>query len=165
MEIALFRPEIPPNTGNIARLSVCTGSRLHIIGQPSFSLAESRVRRAGIDYWNEVDLTLHSGWESFRLETKRQKKQERTIVLFTRFADNCYADHRFKTDDILVFGRETSGLPAEIIEEIAGKYPARILRLPVQQRCRSLNLANAVAIVLYEGLRQLDFPEMNKGYR
>jgi len=156
MEIALYRPEIPPNTGNIARLSWCTGSALHIVGRPSFSLDEASVRRAGIDYWDQVDVRTHADWDAF-VESLGEKGLAR-VALFTRFASRLYTRHEYASNDILVFGRETSGLPESIVEAVGRRYPERILRLPVFEKCRSLNLANAVAVAVYEGLRQLDFP-------
>lgn len=166
MEIALYRPEIPPNTGNIARLSVCTGSRLHIIGKPSFSMDEAAVRRAGLDYWNEVDLHLHEEWEAF-LEYAGRRSSEtggRRIVLISKFGDKSFTEHSFAGDEILVFGRESSGLPDHIVRSIQSVDPDRILRIPVRDLCRSLNLSNSVAIVLYEALRQLDFPHLKTSY-
>ena len=161
MEIALYRPEIPPNTGNIARLSVCTGSRLHIIGKPSFSMDEAAVRRAGLDYWNEVDLHLHGEWEPFLEYVTGEPEKGGTgrILLISKFGERSFSEHRFTGDEILVFGRESSGLPDHIVTKIQMEDPDRILRIPVRGLCRSLNLSNSVAIVLYEALRQLEFPD------
>ena len=160
MEIALYKPEIPPNTGNISRLSVCTGSRMHIIDKPSFSMDEKSVKRAGLDYWSELDLHLHKNWEEF-YETRR----DRRIMLITKFGKTPYTAHKFQPEDIIVFGRETSGLPDSIVEQIAAEHPERIVRIPVSRICRSLNLSNAVAIVLYEGLRQLEYPGLQESYQ
>ena len=157
MEIALYKPEIPPNTGNISRLSVCTGSRLHIIGKPSFSMDEASVRRAGLDYWDRLDLHLHEDWDEFLKCVSRGRCESRTILLLSKYGNRPYVAHRYERDDILVFGRETSGLPDFILKSIGATHPERILRIPVVDDCRSLNLSNAVAVVLYEALRQQDF--------
>ena len=148
MEISLYEPEIPPNTGNIARLCVCTSSNLHIVGKANFSLSDKAIKRAGLDYWDKLNLKQHKDWTSF-LKTIEDKN----LWLFSRFAKKSYTDVRFKKDDVLLFGSESKGLPKEIREE----YQEKTLRIPVSQACRSLNLSNSVAIVLYEALRQLNF--------
>lgn len=148
MEIALFEPEIPPNTGNIARLCVNADVPLCIIGKPAFDMSEKAVRRAGLDYWQDLDLHLYSDYDSFLAE-KQQKAQR--IFLISKFGKTAYWDNRFQADDVLVFGKETSGLP----EEIREAHPKeRILSIPMAAKSRSINLSNAVAIVLYEALRQ-----------
>ncbi|MDH5655317.1 MAG: tRNA (cytidine(34)-2'-O)-methyltransferase [Spirochaetia bacterium] len=161
MNICLYKPEIPQNTGNIGRLSVCTGSRLHIIGEPSFSLSESAVKRAGLDYWPRLDLTLHSEWKAFR---EHFSNSESRILLITKFAKHSYADFNYRMDDCVVFGQETSGLPDEIVNEIQTCCPENILRIPVVEDCRSLNLGNAVGIVLFEALRQNQFTGLKQSY-
>ncbi|MCB1326382.1 MAG: tRNA (cytidine(34)-2'-O)-methyltransferase [Spirochaetales bacterium] len=153
MEIALVQPEIPPNTGNIARLCVCTGSGLAIIGKPSFSMNEAAVRRAGLDYWHLLKLEQFADWTSFV-----GARKGRRLFALTRFASRPYCEERFRTDDVLVFGSESAGLPAEITRGLAEHSPESLLRIPVGPDCRSLNLANAAAIVLYEALRQTGFP-------
>ncbi|TGL57088.1 tRNA (cytidine(34)-2'-O)-methyltransferase [Leptospira ognonensis] len=148
MEIALFEPEIPPNTGNIARLCVNADVPLCIIGKPAFDLSEKAVRRAGLDYWQDLDLHLFSDYETFLAE--KQKRSQR-IFLVSKFGETTYWDNRFQADDVLVFGKETSGLP----EIIRASHPKeRILSIPMGAKSRSINLSNAVAIVLYEALRQ-----------
>ncbi|MCR9143582.1 MAG: tRNA (cytidine(34)-2'-O)-methyltransferase [bacterium] len=170
MDIVLYEPEIPQNTGNIGRLCVCSGSRLHIVGKPGFSLDESAVKRAGLDYWHRLDLTLHKDWESFLdfadASIARQtggvddqaKRDSAVVLLYTRFAKHLYSAHPYAKGDFLVFGRETSGLPEEIRESIAKRKAEHLLRIPVSEECRSLNLSNTVALVLYEALRQQGFP-------
>ncbi len=159
MEIVLYRPEIPPNTGNVARLSICTASPMHIVGEPAFSLDEAAVRRAGIDYWHRVNLTLHADWPEF---TRRvADRGSPPVLFFTRFARDTYSDYRFTGHELLVFGRETSGLPPEVLAFADSAPHHRVLRIPVAPDCRSLNLANAVSVVLYEGLRQLGFPNLS----
>ncbi len=163
-EIALFKPEIPPNTGNIGRLTFCTHSRFHIIDKPSFSLDESAVKRAGLDYWNQVDLHLHQDWTGFRQYVKSrslEKGKPQNILAFSRFARRSYTDYEYTGNEILLFGSETTGLPDDIIEELNRDYPDCALRIPVFEECRSLNLANSVAIVLFESLRQRGFPGLN----
>lgn len=165
MEIALFEPEIPPNTGNIIRLSVCTGSTLHIVGKPSFSLEDAMLRRAGLDYWQLSRLTTHNSLEAFLAflqERDGQTREEvrKRFVLTTRFATNSYAQFEYQSDQILLFGKETSGLP-DSVREIFSDHQNQWLRIPVHGDCRSLNLANSVSVILYEALRQQGFPGLN----
>ncbi|MEQ8350077.1 MAG: tRNA (cytidine(34)-2'-O)-methyltransferase [Leptospiraceae bacterium] len=165
MEIALFEPEIPPNTGNIIRLSVCTGSTLHIVGKPSFSLEDSMLRRAGLDYWNLSRLTSHESLEHFldflqQRDSQSRDQVRRRFVLTTRFAKSSFTDFAYEPDQILLFGKETSGLPDSVRAEFS-EFQDHWLRIPVHAECRSLNLANSVAIVLYEALRQQGFPGLN----
>lgn len=147
MEIALFRPEIPPNTGNIGRLCVNAGASLCIIGQPSFDLSEKAARRAGLDYWQHLDLHRYEDWNDF-LNHKKGKR----IFLISKFGKTVYASVRFEKDDILVFGRETSGLPEEIMKS---NHVTDTLMIPMPADSRSINLSNAVAIVLFESMRQI----------
>jgi tRNA (cytidine/uridine-2'-O-)-methyltransferase len=169
MDIVLFEPEIPQNTGNIGRLCVCSGSRLHIVGQPAFSLEESAVRRAGLDYWHRLDLSLHADWSGF-LEYADERAQDTgadlaSVLLYTRFARRLYCDHTYGSGDFLVFGRETSGLPDYVRESILRRqWEDHLLRIPVGAECRSLNLSNTVALVLYEALRQQGFPGLLAAY-
>jgi tRNA (cytidine/uridine-2'-O-)-methyltransferase len=148
VEVALFEPEIPPNTGNIARLCVNADVPLSIIGKPAFDLSEKAVRRAGLDYWQDLDLQMYAGFPEFQ-EAKRQANQR--IFLISKFGEKTYWDAQFQRGDVLVFGRETSGLPENIR---AAHPPDQILSIPMGPKSRSINLANAVAIVLYEALRQ-----------
>ena len=159
MEIALYQPEIPPNTGNIGRLCYCTETPLHIIGKPAFSLDESAVRRAGLDYWDKLSLRQHSNWQAFRefVDASTNNSSSSRILLFSRFAQRIYTEHVFANSDMLVFGTESQGLPKNIIEDIQKEAPLHILRIPVSKACRSLNLSNAVAVVLFEALRQQNF--------
>lgn len=153
MEVALFEPEIPPNTGNIARLCVNASVPLSIIGKPAFDLSEKAVRRAGLDYWQDLDLRLFADFEAFRAEKSLSKQR---ILLISKFGEKAYWDHEFEADDVLVFGRETRGLP----EEIRNSYPQnQILSIPMGANSRSINLSNAVAIVLYEALRQKKYKQ------
>jgi tRNA (cytidine/uridine-2'-O-)-methyltransferase len=147
MQIALFEPEIPPNTGNIGRLCVNGGVPLQIIGKPAFDLSEKAVRRAGLDYWDQLRLTLHPDWDSFLAKNSGSR-----IFLVTKFGPVSYTSVRYLESDILVFGRETRGLPPEILSS----WPeTQKIFIPMQPESRSINLSNAVAIVLFEGLRQI----------
>lgn len=146
MEIALYKPEIPPNTGNIGRLCVNSGVPLSIIGEPGFDLSEKAARRAGLDYWQYLRLNRYPDWDQF-LEEKKDSR----IFLISKFGKTNYATVSFETRDVFVFGQETRGLP----QEIRNSWPAeRILSIPMEPISRSINLSNAVAIVLFEALRQ-----------
>lgn len=148
MEVALFRPEIPPNTGNIARLCVNAGVPMSIVGEPSFDLSEKAVRRAGLDYWKDLELYRYSSWEEFRDQKHDEGKR---IFLVSKFGKKVYWDVSFTSQDVFLFGRETSGLP----EEIHKGHPSdQIISIPMAEASRSINLSNAVAIILYEALRQ-----------
>ncbi len=150
MHIALFEPEIPPNTGNIARLCAAANTTLHIIGVTGFRLDDKSVKRAGLDYWDSVRVCRHIDLNGLyhALDGSR-------FLYFSTKAKRLYTDWEYKTDDCLVFGPETRGLPAAILEENSD----RCLRIPIlNPEVRSLNLANSVAIVLFEALRQLDLP-------
>jgi tRNA (cytidine/uridine-2'-O-)-methyltransferase len=148
LHVALVEPEIPPNTGNVARLCAATRTPLHIVGVTGFRLDERAVRRAGLDYWPEVELHRHRD-----IEALREALPGSRFVYLTTKAAVSYTDWIFKDGDCLVFGRETRGLP----EEILRANPERCITIPMPNpKVRSLNLATAVAIVLYEALRQTD---------
>ncbi len=168
MEIALYKPEIPPNTGNIGRLCWCTGSRLHIVDRPAFSLNEAAVRRAGLDYWEKLDLSLHASWEAFRDATLARRDGENgaapRVFFFTRFATKLYCDVEYRPSDIFLFGSESKGLPDAVKAEARERWPERLLRIPVSDRCRSLNLGNTATLILYEALRQQGFPGLTTEY-
>lgn len=146
LHIALIEPKIPPNTGNIARLCVGTDTPLHLIEPLGFSLDDRAVKRAGLDYWDKVDLWLHPNWFRFRDAISRDR-----CLYFSANAEQDFREARFAPNSVLVFGNETDGLPEKILE----KHPERCYRIPMPGEMRSLNLANAVSVVLYEGLRQL----------
>ena len=146
LHVALIQPRIPPNTGNIARLCAATDTPLHLIGPLGFSLDEREVRRAGLDYWDKVDLWVHPDWYTFRDAISRER-----CLYFSANAERDYRGAPFRDGRVLVFGSETDGMPPRILE----KYPERCFRIPMPGEVRSLNLANAVSVVLYEGLRQL----------
>ena len=146
LHVALIQPQIPPNTGNIARLCAATDTPLHLIGPLGFSIDAREVKRAGLDYWDKVDLWSHPDWFAFRDAMSRDR-----CLYFSANAENDYRGAPFRDRAVLVFGNETEGMPTRILE----KHPHRCFRIPMPGDVRSLNLANAVSIVLYEGLRQL----------
>ena len=146
LHVALVEPEIPPNTGNIARLCAATGTALHLIEPLGFSLDDRDLRRAGIDYWDAVDLWVHPGWRQFRDVMARER-----CLYFSAHGTRPYWDAPFRDRCCLVFGNEASGLP----ERIRAKYPDRVFRIPMLPAVRSLNLATAVGIVLYEAVRRI----------
>lgn len=143
--VVLIEPEIPPNTGNIGRLCLATGSSLHLIKPLGFSTDDRELKRAGLDYWKEVDVRL---WDSFDALRQTRGPEERWFFLTTK-SDRAYYDVRFRPGDFLVFGRETKGLP----EVLLAAHAEQLLTIPMRGT-RSLNLATAVAIVLFEAMRQ-----------
>jgi tRNA (cytidine/uridine-2'-O-)-methyltransferase len=148
--IVLVRPEIPQNTGSIARLAAATQSRLHLVGPLGFSLADRYLKRAGLDYWPLVDLCVYRHWDEFAA-AQRETIAARRFKYFSARAESSYVQAEFRRDDFLVFGSETKGLGREFLE----LRRERAYRIPIFERgVRSLNLANAVSIIVYEGLRQ-----------
>jgi tRNA (cytidine/uridine-2'-O-)-methyltransferase len=143
--VVLIEPEIPPNTGNIGRLCLATGSTLHLVKPLGFSIDDRTLLRAGLDYWKEVDVRL---WDSFEDLQRAQPPDVRLFFLTTK-SDRAYYDVGFQPGDFLVFGRETKGLP----EALLAAHGEQLLTIPMQGT-RSLNLATAVAIVLFEAIRQ-----------
>lgn len=150
--VVLVEPEIPPNTGNIGRLCLATGSTLHLVKPLGFAIDDRTLKRAGLDYWKEVDVRL---WDSFEELLKAREQKARRFLLTTK-SDRAYYDVRFRPGDFLVFGRETKGLP----EATLAAHREWLLTIPMQGT-RSLNLATAVAIVLFEAVRQQRGP---RGY-
>jgi tRNA (cytidine/uridine-2'-O-)-methyltransferase len=148
VHVVLVAPEIPQNTGSIGRLCVATGSALHLVDPLGFVVDDKHVRRAGLDYWEHVVLFRHASWDAFRAAAP----PGRLLLFAARPAGRSYSTIRFREDDVLVFGGESRGLPAAIRDAHADAIHTIPIRSP---HVRSLNLANAVAIVLYEGLRQL----------
>lgn len=145
--IVLVEPEIPPNTGNIARLCAATRTRLHLVGPLGFSIDEHAVRRAGLDYWHLVDLRTHENLEAAEADLGPACQK----WLLSGRAEQSYLDVHLKPGDAFVFGRESCGLPLPLLEQ----HPERVIGIPMLGDVRSLNLANAVAIVLYEALRRV----------
>ena len=148
LHVALIQPQIPPNTGNIARLCAATDSALHLIEPLGFSIDAADLRRAGLDYWDAVDLWVHPDWFTFRDAMQRGR-----CLYFSARAEHLLWDAPFAANSCLVFGNETEGMPDRILE----KHPERCFRIPMSGAVRSLNLATAVGIVLYEGLRRTGF--------
>jgi len=149
INIVLFEPEIPPNTGNIIRLAANTGSQLHLVEPLGFELDDKKLRRAGLDYHEFAGVRIHQNWEAF-IETN---KGGRIFGISTKGATN-YAQVSYQPGDYLVFGPETRGLPDDIRGKIGSE---QILRIPMLPNSRSLNLSNATAVVVYEAWRQLKF--------
>lgn len=148
--VALYEPEIPHNTGAVARLCAATGAPLHLIGRLGFSFRHPDARRAGMDYWQQVALQRHVSYAEFREQTG-----ERPIWMLSTRGERRYWDVQFAADDVLLFGSESRGLPADLLAADS----SRVLRIPMQGQARSLNLATAVAVVLYEALRQISRAE------
>lgn len=151
MHVVLFEPQIPPNTGNIARTCAATGTVLHLVRPLGFDIDEAAVRRAGLDYWPLVDVRLH---DDLRDVIRDAESAGSAIYFYTKFAQKWYSEVRHCLTDYLVFGKETTGLP----EFVHREYADRLLRFPMGGGVRSLNLSNTVAVAVYEGLRQLGFP-------
>ena len=153
MNIVLLEPEIPANTGNIGRNCVATGSRLHLIKPLGFRLEEKELRRAGLDYWKDLDVSVYENFEDFM-----QRNPSAKLFMATTKAKKNYAEVRYPDSAYLMFGKESAGLP----EELLVQYQECAVRIPMKEEIRSLNLSNSVAIVLYEALRQQDFVHMQR---
>ena len=153
LHVALVEPEIPPNTGNIARSCAATETVLHLIKPLGFSIDNKMLKRAGLDYWPYVDLRVHESLDGFLAEMKGK-----SLYFATTKGEKFYTEVFYKDEDVLVFGKETKGLPLELINE----NRERTIRIPMGKdtKSRSFNLSNAVNIVLFEALRQLGFPAM-----
>ena len=147
-DIALYQPEIPPNTGNIIRLCANTSSTLHIIKPMAFTFETKALRRAGLDYHDLTHVVLHDSWEAFQEAT-----QSRRMIGYSTKAQTLFTEFCYQPDDILLFGPETRGLPQTLLTD----ERINLVRIPMHQTSRSINLSNAVAIGLYEGLRQRNF--------
>ena len=151
LNIVLVEPEIPANTGNIARTCAATGARLHLIRPLGFDISDKAVKRAGLDYWDLVDLTVYEDLDDFFTRTGAEE-----IWLLTTKAPRVYAEAQFRDGCWLFFGKETKGLP----ETLLRRFPDRCLRIPMRAEARSLNLGNSAALVAYEALRQQGFPHL-----
>ncbi|MFB0989111.1 MAG: tRNA (uridine(34)/cytosine(34)/5-carboxymethylaminomethyluridine(34)-2'-O)-methyltransferase TrmL [Gammaproteobacteria bacterium] len=155
INIVLFEPEIPPNTGNIIRLSANTGSHLHLIKPLGFDLDDKKMRRAGLDYHEFAGISQYEGWQDFM---RLQGQGNNRLLGISTKASMHYSEYRFEEGDFLIFGPETRGLPDKIREQLD---PANLLRIPMLPDSRSLNLSNAAAVVVYEAWRQLGFAAGN----
>lgn len=153
LHIVFVEPEIPGNTGNIARTCAATGAHLHLVKPLGFDIDEKAVRRAGLDYWPYVNLSVYESLDEFL-----EKNANRRMFLATTKGSQRYTDVEYRDDDMILFGRETAGLPCDFITQNS----SMAIRIPMSKetRLRSLNLANSANIVLFEALRQLDFPEL-----
>lgn len=151
LNVVLFEPEIPANTGNIGRTCVATGTRLHLIEPLGFSLSEKAIRRAGMDYWKDLDVTRYVNYQDFL-----EKNPGAKIYMATTKGRLVYTEASYEPDSYLMFGKESGGIP----EEILIQHPQECIRIPMLGETRSLNLSNSVAIVLYEALRQNGFSHM-----
>ncbi|MBQ3105225.1 MAG: tRNA (cytidine(34)-2'-O)-methyltransferase [Lachnospiraceae bacterium] len=148
MNIVLHQPEIPANTGNIGRTCVATGSVLHLIEPLGFRLTEKEIRRSGMDYWKQLDVRRYVNFDEFMEENPGSR-----LWLATTKAEQVYTEVSYRPGDYIMFGKESAGIPEEILAE----HEAACIRIPMREGIRSLNLSNAVAIVLYEALRQTGF--------
>ena len=153
LHIVFVEPEIPPNTGNIARTCAATNTKLHLVKPLGFDISEKAVKRAGLDYWPYVDLEIHESLDDFMEKYKDKRK-----FLATTKGGRIYTDFEYMDDDMFLFGRETKGLPLDFI----AKIEEMAIRIPMSEntRLRSFNLSNSANIILFEALRQLGFPEL-----
>ena len=151
LNIVLYEPEIPANTGNIGRTCVATGTKLHLIEPLGFVLNDKTVKRAGMDYWKDLDVTRYDDWNDFC-----QRNPGAKIYYATTKGQHVYTEVNYEEDCYIMFGKESAGIPEEILVE----HPNECVRIPMMGETRSLNLSNSVAIVLYEALRQNNFEQM-----
>lgn len=151
MNIVLLEPEIPANTGNIGRTCVATGTKLHLIEPMGFKINEKEVRRAGLDYWDDLEVVVYDSYQDFIHKNPNIK-----IYMATTKAPNIYTEVDYEPDCFIMFGKESAGIPEEILVD----HQDSSIRIPMNPSIRSLNLANSVAIVLYEALRQNNFADM-----
>ena len=153
MNIILHQPEIPANTGNIGRTCVATGTSLHLIEPLGFRLTEKEIKRAGMDYWEKLDVTRYMNFQEFQ-----ELHPDVRIFMATTKAKRSYTEVSFGPDDYIMFGKESAGIPEEILVD----YEETCIRIPMLPEIRSLNLSNSVAIVLYEALRQHNFTHLKR---
>lgn len=151
LNIVLHQPEIPANTGNIGRTCVATGTRLHLIEPLGFRLNEKSIKRAGMDYWDDLEVIRYTNYEEFL-----EKNPDAKIYYATTKAKHTYTEVNYEPDCYIMFGKESGGIPEEILVE----HPEECIRIPMLDSIRSLNLSNSVAICLYEALRQNNFDHM-----
>jgi tRNA (cytidine/uridine-2'-O-)-methyltransferase len=152
--VVLHQPEIPPNTGNVARSCVAIGAKLWLIRPLGFEITEKRLRRAGLDYWQHLELEIVENWEELAAKLAEPLSRRRAWF-FTKTAARPYTDAAFQRGDLLIFGCETRGLPAELL----ANYAEQTLRIPIRPQVRSLNLSSAAAVAMYEGVRQVESGE------
>lgn len=157
INIVMVEPEIPQNTGNIARTCAATGAKLHLVHPLGFDISEKAVKRAGLDYWDKLEIEEHRSFEEF---LNKYKPEENNMFFVTTKGQTCYSDAKYEGLDevFLLFGKETKGLPEDILK----KYIDKTIRIPMLPNLRSLNLSNSVAIVVYEVLRQDNFDKLEE---
>ena len=157
LNVVLVEPDIPQNTGNIARTCAATGGKLHLVHPLAFSISDKYVKRAGLDYWDKLEIEEHNSFEDF---LKKYPPEENNMFFLTTKGQKCYTDVNYSNMDeiFLLFGKETKGLP----ESILLKYIDKAIRIPMRETLRSLNLSNSVAIVVYEVLRQKNFENLEE---
>lgn len=146
----MVEPQIPQNTGNVARTCAATGARLHLVGPMGFKIDDAKLKRAGLDYWHLLDITYYDSLEDFFAKNNGE------FFYFSTKARHVYSDVKYPDNAYLFFGKETAGLPEELLRD----NPDRCVRIPMISEARSLNLSNSIAIGVYETLRQWDFPEL-----
>ena len=156
LNIVLVEPEIPQNTGNIARTCACIGATLHLVEPMGFRLTDKNLSRSGCDYWDKLEIKRWSCADAFFEAYEANENDIHGLYLFTGQTSRSYADAQYRDGDFLVFGRESRGLDVRFLE----KYAQNCVRIPMRENLRSLNLSNAVAIASYEALRQIDFPNL-----
>lgn len=153
LNIVLIEPEIPQNTGNIARTCAATGARLHLVGPMGFQITDKQVKRAGLDYWDKLDISYYDSTEEFF-----EKNEGGKFYYFTTKGEIAHSDMKYENNAFLVFGKETKGLPEELLKE----NHDTCVRLPMRGIIRSLNLSNAVCVGTYEVLRQWGYPQLSQ---
>lgn len=158
LHIVFVEPEIPPNTGNIARTCAATNTKLHLVKPLGFSIDDKALKRAGLDYWEFVDIEIHESLEDFMKKYGENGTDPKRLFLATTKGGHFYTDFQYKDDDMFLFGRETKGLPKDFIAE----HSETAIRIPMSAdtRLRSFNLSNSANIILFEALRQLGFPDL-----
>lgn len=153
LNVVLLEPEMPANTGNIGRTCVATGCRLHLIEPMGFRINDKTVKRAGLDYWDKLDVTIYNDFQDFL-----DKNPNAKLYMATTKARHTYTEVTYEDDCYIMFGKESAGIPEELLLE----HPDTCIRIPMNPQIRSLNLSNSVAIVIYEALRQMDFPQFDR---
>ena len=153
LNIVLVEPQIPQNTGNISRTCAVTGARLHLVGPLGFEITDKHLKRAGLDYWDKLDITRYNGLEEFFARNEGGK-----FFYFTTKGRKVHSDVSYPNGSYLIFGREDRGLPEELLHQ----NPESCVRIPMRNELRSLNLSNSAAIAVYEALRQWDYPDLSR---
>ena len=153
LHVVLVEPQIPQNTGNVARTCACTGAALHLVKPMGFTVTDAKLKRAGLDYWDKLEITYYDDWADFL------SRAPGPCFFFTTKAQRGYAEVDYPPGCCLVFGREDAGLPQQLLQQ----FPQQLVRLPMRSELRSLNLSNTVAVGVYEAFRQWDFEGLLNG--